>query len=202
MSDDESDPAEFDIRMIEVGAQPLRVAVKRGPKGSTAVPAVQRHRRQPRIGEAVHARVEAHGSDHLRRARRWRIPAPALALSALVNCASGRAALDATGTSAGRYRRRFLGRRDGAAVRPSALRYVPKARAGGDVAGRDHGARQSAACCGRWRRRDGTSTRASCGASLRRFTAAPSAKTRSSSTPTPGPWLERAAADTFTRCWR
>jgi poly(3-hydroxyalkanoate) depolymerase len=32
-SDDESDPAEFDIRMIEVGAQPLRVAVKRGPKG-------------------------------------------------------------------------------------------------------------------------------------------------------------------------
>jgi poly(3-hydroxyalkanoate) depolymerase len=33
MSDDESDTAEFDLRMIEVGAQPLRVAVKRGPKG-------------------------------------------------------------------------------------------------------------------------------------------------------------------------
>src|ERR1700721_2587606 len=33
MSDDESDGAEFDLRMIEVGAQPLRVAVKRGPKG-------------------------------------------------------------------------------------------------------------------------------------------------------------------------
>src|SRR5580693_1847579 len=33
MSDDESDRAEFDLRMIEVGAQPLRVAVKRGPKG-------------------------------------------------------------------------------------------------------------------------------------------------------------------------
>src|ERR1700691_5692358 len=33
MSDDESDRAEFEIRMIEVGAQPLRVAVKRGPKG-------------------------------------------------------------------------------------------------------------------------------------------------------------------------
>jgi poly(3-hydroxyalkanoate) depolymerase len=32
MSDDEADPAEFDVRMIEVGAQPLRVAVKRGPK--------------------------------------------------------------------------------------------------------------------------------------------------------------------------
>src|SRR4029077_8572024 len=33
MSDDESDRAEFELRMIEVGAQPLRVAVKRGPKG-------------------------------------------------------------------------------------------------------------------------------------------------------------------------
>jgi hypothetical protein len=33
MSDDESDRAEFDLRMIEVGGQPLRVAVKRGPKG-------------------------------------------------------------------------------------------------------------------------------------------------------------------------
>jgi poly(3-hydroxyalkanoate) depolymerase len=33
MFDDESDSAEFDIRMIEVGAQPLRVAIKRGPKG-------------------------------------------------------------------------------------------------------------------------------------------------------------------------
>ena len=33
MSDDELESAEFDIRMIEVGAQPLRVAVKRGPKG-------------------------------------------------------------------------------------------------------------------------------------------------------------------------
>jgi poly(3-hydroxyalkanoate) depolymerase len=33
MADDELDQAEFDIRMIEVGAQPLRVAVKRGPKG-------------------------------------------------------------------------------------------------------------------------------------------------------------------------
>src|SRR5580700_3938372 len=33
MSDDESDRAEFDLRMIEVGAQPLRVAVKRGPRG-------------------------------------------------------------------------------------------------------------------------------------------------------------------------
>src|ERR1700675_984898 len=33
MSDDESDTAEFDLRMIEVGTQPLRVAVKRGPKG-------------------------------------------------------------------------------------------------------------------------------------------------------------------------
>ncbi len=29
----ESDSAEFDVRMIEVGAQSLRVAVKRGPKG-------------------------------------------------------------------------------------------------------------------------------------------------------------------------
>src|SRR5580704_15677383 len=33
MSDDEPDKAEFELRMIEVGAQPLRVAVKRGPKG-------------------------------------------------------------------------------------------------------------------------------------------------------------------------
>ena len=33
MSDDVLDTAEFDIRMIEVGGQPLRVAVKRGPKG-------------------------------------------------------------------------------------------------------------------------------------------------------------------------
>src|SRR6202050_5298465 len=33
MSDDQSDRAEFELRMIEVGAQPLRVAVKRGPKG-------------------------------------------------------------------------------------------------------------------------------------------------------------------------
>jgi poly(3-hydroxyalkanoate) depolymerase len=33
MFEDESDSAEFDIRMIEVGAQALRVAVKRGPKG-------------------------------------------------------------------------------------------------------------------------------------------------------------------------
>ena len=33
MSDVESDRAEFELRMIEVGAQPLRVAVKRGPKG-------------------------------------------------------------------------------------------------------------------------------------------------------------------------
>jgi poly(3-hydroxyalkanoate) depolymerase len=33
MSDDELESAAFDIRMIEVGAQPLRVAVKRGPKG-------------------------------------------------------------------------------------------------------------------------------------------------------------------------
>jgi poly(3-hydroxyalkanoate) depolymerase len=33
MSDDESDRAEFELRMIAVGAQPLRVAVKRGPKG-------------------------------------------------------------------------------------------------------------------------------------------------------------------------
>src|ERR1700743_33062 len=33
MSDDESDRAEFELRMIEVGAQPLRVAIKRGPKG-------------------------------------------------------------------------------------------------------------------------------------------------------------------------
>jgi poly(3-hydroxyalkanoate) depolymerase len=32
-SDDESDQAQFDVRMIEVGAQSLRVAVKRGPKG-------------------------------------------------------------------------------------------------------------------------------------------------------------------------
>jgi poly(3-hydroxyalkanoate) depolymerase len=33
MFDDETDSAEFDVRTIEVGAQPLRVAVKRGPKG-------------------------------------------------------------------------------------------------------------------------------------------------------------------------
>ena len=33
MSDDELESAEFDIRMIEVGAQALRVAIKRGPKG-------------------------------------------------------------------------------------------------------------------------------------------------------------------------
>src|ERR1700723_2320094 len=33
MSNDESDTAEFDLRMIEVGSQSLRVAVKRGPKG-------------------------------------------------------------------------------------------------------------------------------------------------------------------------
>lgn len=33
MSDDESDSTEFDIKMIEVGAQALRVAIKRGPKG-------------------------------------------------------------------------------------------------------------------------------------------------------------------------
>ena len=33
MSNDDSDTAEFDLRMIKVGAQPLRVAVKRGPKG-------------------------------------------------------------------------------------------------------------------------------------------------------------------------
>jgi poly(3-hydroxyalkanoate) depolymerase len=33
MFDDESDSAEFDIRMIEVGAQALRVAIKRGPRG-------------------------------------------------------------------------------------------------------------------------------------------------------------------------
>jgi poly(3-hydroxyalkanoate) depolymerase len=33
MSEDESNSAEFDIRMIEVGAQSLRVAVKRGPRG-------------------------------------------------------------------------------------------------------------------------------------------------------------------------
>ena len=33
MSDDLSDSAEFDIRMIEVGTQALRVAIKRGPKG-------------------------------------------------------------------------------------------------------------------------------------------------------------------------
>ena len=33
MLDDETDPAEFDVRMIKVGAQPLRVAVKDGPKG-------------------------------------------------------------------------------------------------------------------------------------------------------------------------
>jgi poly(3-hydroxyalkanoate) depolymerase len=32
-SDDESDQAQFDVRVIEVGAQSLRVAVKRGPKG-------------------------------------------------------------------------------------------------------------------------------------------------------------------------
>ena len=31
---------------------------------------------------------------------------------------------------------------------------------------------------------------------------APSAKTRSSSKPTPKRWVERAAADTSTRCWR
>src|SRR6202046_5733879 len=33
MSNDESATAEFHLRMIEVGAQPLRVAVKPGPKG-------------------------------------------------------------------------------------------------------------------------------------------------------------------------
>lgn len=33
MVDDETDSAEFDVRTVEVGAQPLRVAVKRGPKG-------------------------------------------------------------------------------------------------------------------------------------------------------------------------
>src|SRR6202167_2102024 len=33
MSDDDSNTAEFDLRMIKVGSQPLRVAVKRGPKG-------------------------------------------------------------------------------------------------------------------------------------------------------------------------
>lgn len=33
MSDDESDSTEFDIKMIEVGGQALRVAIKRGPKG-------------------------------------------------------------------------------------------------------------------------------------------------------------------------
>jgi poly(3-hydroxyalkanoate) depolymerase len=33
MSDDESDTGEFDLRMIDVGAQRLRVGVRRGPKG-------------------------------------------------------------------------------------------------------------------------------------------------------------------------
>jgi poly(3-hydroxyalkanoate) depolymerase len=33
MSEDESGSAQFDIRMIEVGAQSLRVAIKRGPRG-------------------------------------------------------------------------------------------------------------------------------------------------------------------------
>ena len=33
MADDKSDSNAFDVRMIEVGAQPLRIAIKRGPKG-------------------------------------------------------------------------------------------------------------------------------------------------------------------------
>jgi poly(3-hydroxyalkanoate) depolymerase len=33
MVEDEADTAEFDVRMVEVGAQSFRVAVKRGPKG-------------------------------------------------------------------------------------------------------------------------------------------------------------------------
>src|ERR1700677_3101603 len=33
MSNDDSNTTEFDLRMIKVGAQPPRVAVKRGPKG-------------------------------------------------------------------------------------------------------------------------------------------------------------------------
>src|SRR6202789_1369614 len=35
MSNDDSNSTEFELRMIEVGAQTLRVAVKRGPKGRT-----------------------------------------------------------------------------------------------------------------------------------------------------------------------
>jgi hypothetical protein len=78
-------------------AQPLRVAIKRGPKGRPPFLLFNSIGCQPRAGGALPARVEAHGIDHLRRARR-RLPGPTLPLSALVDCESGRAAFDETWT--------------------------------------------------------------------------------------------------------
>ena len=80
MSDDESDRAEFDLRMIEVGAQPLRVAVKRGPKGRPPFLLFNGIGANLELAKPFLQRVEAHGSDHLRRARRRRIPRPTLPL--------------------------------------------------------------------------------------------------------------------------
>ena len=100
MSNDDSDMAEFDLRMIKVGAQPLQVAVKRGPKGrppfllfngiGADLELAEPFLRALKRTEAIIFDVPGVGGS----------PPPALSLSALVNCASGRAAFDETGTQA------------------------------------------------------------------------------------------------------
>ena len=97
MSDDESDTGELDLLMIEVGAQPLRVAVKRGPKGRPPFLLFNGIGANLELAEPF-LRALKRTEAHLRRAGRRRIPRPTLPLSALVNCESGRAAFDETWT--------------------------------------------------------------------------------------------------------
>ena len=188
--------------MIEVGAQPLRVAVKRGPKGRPPFLLFNGIGANLELAKPFLRALKRTEAHHLRRARRWRIPAPPYALSALVNCASGRAAFDETWDISAPISAACRG---AAGLRSSSPISTTTCAESSCWRRRRRGRSWCPAvrgCCGRWRRRGGMSTRASCGASPRRFTAAPSAKTRSSSKPTPRPWLERAAADTSTRSWR
>ena len=76
MTDDESDSDEFEVRTIEVGTQPLRVAIRRGPKGRPPLLLFNGIGASLGAREALHARVEAHRGDHFRRARSGRIAAP------------------------------------------------------------------------------------------------------------------------------